>query len=932
MNTADFLRRILPARGLYIIDRPARRGFMHQVCESIEEAAAYALQFDAGGASVYHACAAYREPFVMGEKNGEPIKQVRVQRNVRALKAFWMDLDVGAEDHKYPTQDAAIEGLAAFLQATNLPMPMVVSSGGGIHIYWTLDNEILPEQWKPTAEGLKALAVAHKLRADHTCTADLARVLRPIGTANRKNESAPRWVELIADSEDVSFPHFEKVVQANCKAGGITTVREAIRKVEGTTEDINQAFAVQHNFPPCSGRRVADRCAQMRIIRDTRGNIPEPLWYAGIQLLCHSTEGEELIHEWSNGYAGYSAGETNRKIEQIRSQHLGPTLCNTFVGRNPGGCDGCPFQGKISSPAQLGTVVASAPAPVVRTIVSSRVVEVTLPTPPAPFTRGENGGIFVEEEGIVHKIYEYDFYPVEIAYDEQLGYETTRFRHYLPEEGWKECVLQSSLLARPVDFEAKLRDNHIQPLIRNKVAQYADAYLRKLRTTNKMRKMFKSQGWKTDDTEFVLGPRLYRQNDVVDAGFSQGTQSFLQPFHSKGSIEVWKELTWVFNHEGFEPHAFMLLLAFACPLLKLAGRQGFTVSALGDSGAGKSTSAMLMSSVYGHPHAAWVKREDTKLARMQRFGAHFSLPVYMDEATTIPNKELRDLIYEVPTGKGRDSMRRDYSLREGAEWATIFVTSTNDSLQSKLQLEKANAEAESLRLFEFRFPRVDAFGPVSKIIPGIVSENYGVAGEIYIQQIVSNRDAIKVRLAAVVEEAEREFGMAGKERFWSQAIALALYGGELARSWGLIDFDPASIKPWLRRETQRMRCTLDESMVGSVAILGEYMNAHIGERLTVTKLNADMLAVGTKPMREISQRYEKDTGLLFISRNHVKKWLDTKHFNYNDVKDDLYGRGVLLNPDSRKTLGAGTDYTGSQVSTWKIKANHPDLVTLIDAA
>lgn len=936
MNTVDFLRRILPATGLYIIDRPAaRRGFLHQVCESIEEAAAYALQFDAGGASVYHACAAYREPFVMGMKDGKEIKQVRVQKNVRALKSFWMDLDVkpGVET-AYDSQELALEAVVGFVQATNLPMPMVVSSGGGIHIYWILENEIIPEVWKPVAEGLKALAIKVGLKADMVCTSDSARVLRPIGTANRKNPQNPRWVELIADADQYGFQDFEKQVAAGLRLHAISTPKESVRKVESATEDINQAFAVQHNFPPCSGRRVAERCAQLRIVRDKRGDVPEPLWYAAIQLLTHSTEGDELIHEWSNGYAGYSHEETERKIAQIRDQRLGPTLCNTFAGRNPGGCDGCPFQGKISSPAQLGTVVASAPAPVVTSVVSTpsgvlTTVEVALPAPPQPFTRGESGGVYVEEDGIVHKIYEYDFYPTEIAYDEQLGYETTRWRHWLPEEGWKECVLQSSLLARPVDFEAKLRDNHIQPLVRNKMAQYGDAYLRTLRTKNKMRKLFKAQGWKADDTEFVLGDKLYRKADVVEAGFSQGTERFLQPFHQKGDLAVWRELTTIFNYAGFEPHAFMLLVAFATPLLKLSGRQGFTVNALGDSGIGKSTMAKFMSSVYGHPEGAWVTREDTALARMQRLGAHNSLPVYMDEATTIPPKELRDLVYSIPTGKSRASMMRDYRLREGAEWSTIFVTTANDSLQSKLQLEKQNAEAESLRLFEFKFPKVAAFADIAKLIPSVISENYGVAGAAYVQYLVANRDAIKARLLTIVEEAETEFAMQPKERFWTQAIALTLYGGSLARQAGIIDFDPATIKGWLRAEVKRMRGNMEDSVVSPVTILGEYINEFVGGRLTVTKLNADMTAVGTKPIHEITQRYEKDIHLLYVPRAHVRHWMDSKFFNYNDTKDALVDLGVVLSPKYAKVLGAGTDYTGAQVPCWKIRMSHPDLAPLV---
>ena len=61
MNTSEFLRRIWPSTGLYVVARLTPRGFRHTVCETIEEAVAMIAQFDASGVATYHACAAYRE-------------------------------------------------------------------------------------------------------------------------------------------------------------------------------------------------------------------------------------------------------------------------------------------------------------------------------------------------------------------------------------------------------------------------------------------------------------------------------------------------------------------------------------------------------------------------------------------------------------------------------------------------------------------------------------------------------------------------------------------------------------------------------------------------------------------------------------------------------------------------------------------------------
>lgn len=932
MTTIDFLAKILPPTGYYVAARLTAKGFRNHLCTSIEELAQQVLTYDSQGVAAYHACAAYREESVEGVKDGKPIRQVRTHRNVRALKSFYLDLDVApANPAKYESQEAALGALVEFCQAVGLPIPLLVNSGYGVHGYWPLVTECGPETWKQAAEGLKALCAKLGFKADPACTADMARVLRPVGTWNRKNPAAPTLVELIADSEPIEFAAFNAMVLAALKAHGVKPP-EGVRAVEAATETINQAFAVTHDFPPCSGVKVAERCKQLALMRDTRGDVQEPLWYAGLQLLCSSIEGDELIHQWSNGYAGYTADETDRKIAQVRGQQLGPTLCSTFSSRNPGGCDGCPFAGKISSPAQLGAHVASAPAPVVtlEAIGDAPAITITLPLPPDPFTRGEKGGIYAEVDGVTHKIYEYDAWPVELAYDEQLGYETMRIRHFLPNEGWKECVVQSSLLARPVDFESRLRDQHIQPLIRNQIAMYFDAYLRKLRTDTKMRQLFKCQGWKNNDTEFVLGDKLYRKGEIVQAGFSNGARGFLNHFTTKGDLQPWRDLTWAFNTPGLEPHAFMLLCAFAAPLLKLDQRKGFTVSALGSSGVGKSTMGQFAASVYGHPEDTWAKRDDTLAARMERIGAYYALPLYMDEITTIAPKDARELVYSIATGKGRDSLKQDRTLREGVTWATILITSTNDSLQSKLSLEKANAEAESLRLFEFKFPMVEAFGAVAAIAPGVLFENYGLAGPRYIQHVVNNIERVREETHDAVIAAEKFFGMDTKERFWSQAMALALYGGRLAREIGVIDFDPDRIRPWLLAETRRMRKTLGDSYVGSVAILADFLNEHVGERLVMTNVNAGMAAVERRPMYELSQRYDKDTATLWIARKRIKNYCDESHMNYADLVDDLMAKGILISASINRTLGAGTDTTGGTTQCWKVKADHPALTGLME--
>jgi len=363
-DTLTFLRRIWPANGLYVVARLVGKSFEHQVCDTIEGAAAYVQQFDAQGVPTYHGCAVLRERWVDElQASGKIKRKVRTQKNIRAAKALWTELDVDAADcRKFESREAALDALVTFCQSTGVPVPTIISSGGGLHLYWELSAEVSPGMWQQAANRLKALFAATGFKASRERTADIASVLRPVGSWNRKDSINPRAVECIHEAAPTVYAVLRESIEAALKKHGVKPP-EGVRKVESSTEALNQQFAVQREFPPCSGVKVAERCKQLGAMRDTKGNISEPHWYAGIQLLCHSIEGDELIHAWSNGHGEYSVEETNRKIAQVREQSLGPTLCTTFEDRNPGGCDGCPSKGQISTPARLGAQIAPRPLP-----------------------------------------------------------------------------------------------------------------------------------------------------------------------------------------------------------------------------------------------------------------------------------------------------------------------------------------------------------------------------------------------------------------------------------------------------------------------------------------------------------------------------------------------------------------------------------------
>jgi DNA primase len=213
MSPEEFVRAVWPDTGLYAVAIPftppgsPRAVFKHQVFSSKSAALSTALAL-ASQHDVYFCVNSLRERRVWNaskpnRKTGAVgAWEVRTHQNICAARSLFLDIDVGSDGHKYPTQVDALRALREFIQATGLPTPTIVSSGYGLHVYWPLDQDVTPDQWRALAGKLKAATVAKGLKVDQSRTTDMASVLRLPGTLNHKRE--PRAVQVIKAGQPTS--------------------------------------------------------------------------------------------------------------------------------------------------------------------------------------------------------------------------------------------------------------------------------------------------------------------------------------------------------------------------------------------------------------------------------------------------------------------------------------------------------------------------------------------------------------------------------------------------------------------------------------------------------------------------------------------------------------------------------------------------------
>lgn len=337
MTLREFYARLLPDTGRYVLFQS--KG--HFFCDTLDELVAETeRRIDSQG--LYFATAAY------GAAN------TRTQDNVRALKAHRIDIDAGEAkfakdpDGTYETQQDALRALIAAIKA-GLPKPSeIVSSGAGLHVYWVLDTEVDRQVWKPTARLLNAAGKALGLKIDVVCTADEARVLRPVGTLHKSGERVA-----VIKSTDASYDH-DTLTAALRELVPFEQLPVAKTAPKAKTPNINDDILVVKSAP-ASLVKIADHCAAIAEMRDKEGNVPEPHWRAvmGVAKYCE-VDGEATIHEWSAGHPEYDARATQNKLDRWE---MPPTLCEHFQGITDS-CAGCKYASKVKTPKQLGYVNA----------------------------------------------------------------------------------------------------------------------------------------------------------------------------------------------------------------------------------------------------------------------------------------------------------------------------------------------------------------------------------------------------------------------------------------------------------------------------------------------------------------------------------------------------------------------------------------------
>ena len=926
----DLLNTILPTEGRYCVFGYGRYADQRFV-ETKEEVDAIVAEFVEKKVDAYFGCAKF------GPADN------RTHENALYFRSLWVDIDCGLakgtpdENGKvagYYTQELGLQALQQFCKTVGLPKPILVNSGNGIHAYWLLEETLDRRTWVPLSKRLLELSQKHGLIVDSSVF-EPSRVLRVPGTFNFKNKENPLPVTVI--NENTTRVTYEWIKN---KLGALAPKEDVMpdflpRKLSPLMEAL-MGNKVKR-FKTIMMRSVnGDGCAQLLHCFKNQNSIDEPLWRSALSITAFCVDKDDAAHKMSNKHEGYDPAEVDRKVAYIVKTG-GPHTCEQFKKLNLTGCSGCVHEGKIKSPIVLGVEIEQAEEEDNEVTVEEQ--KITIPEYPFPYFRGKKGGIYKrnEEEGEPDLVYEHDFYVVKRLSDSVLG-EIALFRLHLPLDGTREFSIPTSVISSKDDLRKTLASKGIVAYVKEYelISRYVVTVIKNMQFEKKAEIMRNQFGWIENDSKFILGDKEVTKDGVFYSPPSNATKSLSPYFHKKGTLEKWKECFNMYAKPGLEANAFAALVGFASPIFKFTGLHGAIVNVIyKHGGSGKTTTLNMAASIWGRPESLVSTHKDTYNAKMIKLGILNNLPNIVDEITNMTGEQFSNYAYSISGGKDKDrASSQSNTLRvNDSSWNNLTLCSANASFYEKLSVVKAAANAEQLRLLEYEITpnTIIDVAEGKHMFDHQLQENYGHAGEIFIQYCVNNLESVKKLIIKVQERMDREVNFTAAERFWSGQCACIIASGLIAKELKLCEFDMKSIYEWAKLELSRIKVDVKPVEDMPTASLGEFINAYVNNMLVVNgevDARSGLTALPIRePKGELLIRFEPDTQELYIAARQFKEFCIKSQNNYKNTLKEMTVAGVYKE-STNKRMSKGMAVASPPIRVLRFNMANSDLLNM----
>ena len=968
MKMREFFEAVWPPDGIYCVATPfvipgtTKETYAHRTFDTIADVISFAKS-KRDSTDLFFAvhtldAAKVWDPNKTNHKTGtQGAWTVRTHANMKEARAFFFDLDVGSEPHKYATREAALSDLERFLFLTGLPDPLVTSSGGGFHVYWRVADAIPSLEWKKTAARLHALARHFGMRHDVMRTTDQSSVLRIVGTFNLKAQGKRPVVVVHPGVETGNAAFLSKIrslsAMHNIADTAIPPRATAAEPVPLHASNVPDNTTIPYSGPVTTFKELYETCGHVRNYIQARGRVSEPSWYTSIGLIQFVRNGHRAVHKFSRGHPGYSAGSTDAKLAQYNSRSDGPPSCATLDAKCGGNvCAVCPGKGRGANPliiAQKAKQAIPAPAPVLSLAASQTLPTPVLIDPDPPYKRVTVGIMHTKfvanptpgmpKLQIDTIIARYDMFPIADFKRTKLEGAFSLWAATVPIEGQTIFKLPATTIHDQRALTAALSDEgvHIDPKHIPEVRNFMVAYIRKLQAHQRANQQHDHLGWTQNYEKFVTPSMTYGVDGSEDRSvLSNLARPAEQWVSQRGTLAGQIAAMSFYNSDEYLASQFAILCALGSLIFYATELGGAIVSLAGESGTTKSTTLYAAGSCYGPPTKYVLDATpsgSTINARNERIITLANYPVLMDEITNMTPEEAKDFALHASqfTDRGRLTSTSEQRATRSEHKSMITIVSTNMSLYQLLSIDNAAGIAGSMRVFEIAMPPVNkANKPIADQFLAKINENYGWIGPTFLKGIIQFMPTVVQAVRDYRAKFDLKHGIEGSERFFSGVIAPAMVAGRIAVGNGLLPFDLKKIDQWLvNSQLPHMRRSITEEVeaLDPIAVLSNYLEYINGETIKVhhDTSGGNIPYTDQAPMRELKAHLEIEKGWIYVRKDAFRDFCNRKGRNPLTVINTLAAAGIIPRPTIKYVLGRETIHAKSRTTCFAVNLHHTAL-------
>ncbi|MBE2896581.1 DUF927 domain-containing protein [Pasteurellaceae bacterium HPA106] len=238
-----------------------------------------------------------------------------------------------------------------------------------------------------------------------------------------------------------------------------------------------------------------------------------------------------------------------------------------------------------------------------------------------------------------------------------------------------------------------------------------------------------------------------------------GQSAAVNGYDTRGTLESWREN--VGNYlKGNHSMILGVGASLAAPLLGLLEADNFGIHLYGGSSTGKTTTANIASTIYGHPDKTRLTWYGTAYAVSNEALAHNDNFMAIDEIGQAEHpKHVKTSLYSIFNGVSKNRGEKEVGNKPLTRWRTVVLSTGEKDVETFLMSEGIRVQAGQLvRLINIPIRKAENFHTFANAkahadhLNEACKENYGVIGREWVKHLSTHKESVKANFKMYKEK------------------------------------------------------------------------------------------------------------------------------------------------------------------------------------